>query len=339
MTEPFEPPVERATRPALAGTVVLAWMMAGAAVGMAGGLTAQMVGMPPSVASGLGIGLTALTTLAGVIAFWVERGLSKSRPALLDGHGRMSRPLHGALFALPILIAGPALLTLIIVGSVATQSLVPALIFGVGGFGLGWAARRVASAHTLTAALEALEAGDILDAKARLHRLDAGWGATRSGRTMARLNLGMLALGEGDLDRAASFYGQVETGAGSAFARAGLALVRVLQDRLDEAEIVLLEAMNGPGSTVIQGQVDAVRLLLLMRRNDPAAKPMAEQLLTEESGELFRGLLALLRVQNGDSAGAQSLMDRNTSQALEESGWREVIPEIAELFAEPALVH
>ncbi|MCB9674260.1 MAG: hypothetical protein H6737_04035 [Alphaproteobacteria bacterium] len=332
-TDAFAPPSEAPARTPLAGTVLLAWMMSGGVIGLAAGLTSQVLGFDPRVATPLGIGSIAAMTIAGGIALQVERARAKHRPAVLSERGRHERPLHAALFAIPMAFAVPALVALVVVGSVATSSLVPAVLFGTGGFGLGWAARRVASSHTLTAALEALETGDTARARELLQRLEVGWMSTRAGRTTARLNLGMLALSEGDLDGAARYYETIASEPGRSFARAGLALVRVLQDRLEEAEAAVLDAMGAEQAHGVQGQIDTVRLLLVLRKDgDQAARAMGEQLLTMEAGELFRGVLALLRRRAGDAAGAGELADAHTLQALEESGWAGVIPEISELL-------
>ncbi|MEZ4317831.1 MAG: hypothetical protein R3F61_10015 [Myxococcota bacterium] len=337
-TDEFAPPRETSGRATMVGTVVLAWMLSGATIGLAIGLTAQLTGVDPRLTNPVGIGTIALMTAAGVVAIQVERSLAKSRPTVLSAVGQRERPLHAALFAIPLALATPAVLALIVVGSVAMDSLAPALFFGMGGFTLGWAARRVASSHGLTAALEALEVGDTAEAQRLLEGLEAGWLTTRNSRTAARLNLGMLALSAGDLDRASRYYRDVHGGPAETFARAGLALVYTLQDRLDEAEAAVLDAMGGSALHAVQGQIDTVRLLLVMRReDDTAARTFGEQVLAADAGELFLGLLALLRLRTGDEPGARDLCDATTRGALEESGWRTVIPEIAELLAEPAL--
>jgi hypothetical protein len=336
-TDAFAPPTEAPTRASASGTVILAWMMSGGALGLAVGLTAQLIGVDDRLTTPLGFGAIALMTVLGVIALQVERAQSRNRPAVLSKNGRHERPLHAALYAIPLLLAVPALLVLVVVGSVATDSLVPALIFGTGGFGLGWAARRVASSHTLTAALEAMEIGDLDEARRLLQRLEGGWVSTRAGRTSARLNLGMLALSEGELDRASTYYRTIASGPGRTYAQAGLALVHVLQGRLQDAEDAVLEAMSGPGAHGVQGQLDTVRLLLVMRRDgDDTARSMGEQLLAADAGELFRGLLALLRFRAGEPNAARELADPHTVHALDESGWSAVIPEIDELLARAA---
>jgi len=338
-TDEFDPPQEVGPRTPLVGTVLLAWMASGAAIGLSVGLTAQLTGVDAGLTSSIGLVCIALMSIAGVAALQVERSLARSRPAVLSRNGQHERPLHAGLYAIPLALALPAIGVLVVVGSVAMSSLLPALIFGTGGFVLGWGARRIVSSHALTAALEAIEVGDLAEARRRLQQIEAGWLATRSGRTSARLNLGMLALSQGDLDRAAAYYLTIEGGSGRAFAQAGLALVRVLQQRLEEAEHAVLQAMNSPGSHVVQGQLDTVRLLLLMRQeDDESARGLGDQLLNADAGELFLGLLALLRLRTDDWAGAQQLIDPHTRRALEESGWGQVIPEITELLAQPGLV-
>ncbi len=337
----FAPPLPEDTpvRTPASGAVLLAWMMSGGAMGIAVGLTAQVLGTATTLAMPAGMACIALMTIGGLVALGVERRLSRNRPAVLARSGRHERPLHAGLYAIPLALALPPLGVLVVVGSVATSSLVPALVFGVGGFGLGWAARRLASSHTLTSALEALEVGDLGRARELLTRLEAGWISTRSGRVTARLNLGMLALSQGELDQAARYYESIDSGAGRTFAQASLALVRVLQDRLDAAEQAMHTAMEGPAVHLVQGQLDTVRLLLLMRTEDDAtARHTGEQLLTADAGELYRGLLGLLRLRGGDSSGARTLVDQHTRDALATSGWPGVIPEIDDLLREPALL-
>jgi hypothetical protein len=337
----FAPPLaeDQPVRTPASGAVLLAWMMSGGAMGVAVGLTAQLLGTATALAMPAGLACIATMTIGGLVALGVERRLSRNRPAVLARSGRHERPLHAALYAVPLALAIPPMLVLVVVGSVATSSLVPAMVFGIGGFGLGWAARRLASSHTLTSALEALEIGDVRRAHDLLTRLEAGWISTRSGRVTARLNLGMLALSQGELEKAALYYEGIDSGPGRTFALAGLALVRVLQDRLEEAEHAMHAAMEGSAVHLVQGQLDTVRLLLLMRTEDDAtARHTGEQLLTAESGELFLGLLGLLRLRSGDTPGARALVHHHTRDALATSGWSDVIPEIDELLREPALL-
>ncbi|MCB9668493.1 MAG: hypothetical protein H6736_02845 [Alphaproteobacteria bacterium] len=317
------------------GGVLLAWMISGAVLGVAAGLTAQLTGQGTSQVLPA-LCLAGMTTL-GLVAWTIDRRLAEARPAVLDARGHLGRPPHALVYAIPLLAAAPALLVLVVVGSVGMKSFLPALVFGVGGFGLGWAARRLVSSHRLTEALQALEAGEVAVARERLEALESGWISTRRGRTTARLNLGMLALGEGDLERAGRWYLTVDDALGQTFARAGLALVRVLEDRLDEAERVLHEALASPGSSGVQGQLDAVRLLLTLRQEGPeAAAELGVSLEEPHSGELFRGLLALALLRAGRPQDAARVADPALLAVLDDSGWRAVIPEIAELLAEPA---
>lgn len=341
MNAAFAPPSEEPdpTSAPPTGTllgVLTAWLTSGALLGLAAGLTAQLIGSP--LATGLPAVFVAASAVGGLAAWAVERRWSRERPAILDSHGRLQRPPHALLYAVPLLAAVPAMATLVLVATVAMDSILPAVLFGVGGFGLGWACRRLFSTHKITAALEALELGDAPAAIAQLEALENGWVSTHRGRTLARLNLGMLALTSGDLERAARFYTQVTDPVAVPMAHAGMALVRTLQDRLDDAEQLVLEALNGPGSEGVQGQLDAVRLLLTLRKEGSAsARSLGETLHTLEAGELFRGLFALSLLREGAVDTARTIADDHLLVALEESGWRQVVPEIAELLVQPEL--
>ena len=90
-TDAFAPPSEAPARTPLAGTVLLAWMMSGGVIGLAAGLTSQVLGFDPRVATPLGIGSIAAMTIAGGIALQVERARAKHRPAVLSERGRHER--------------------------------------------------------------------------------------------------------------------------------------------------------------------------------------------------------------------------------------------------------
>jgi hypothetical protein len=328
--------VERAPTQAVGG-VVLAWMVAGAAIGVAVGLTTQVTGQdlggrisPSDLGAALGIGCTFGMAALGALALRAERGWAADRPAVADSHGDAVRPVHVGLYALPMALAAPALLTLVVVASVAADSLAPAGVFGLGGVGMAWGAVRLLSAHRLRAALEALEDGDERGATQRLTALQSSWWSTRATRATARLNLGLLALAAGDAGAAITWWDAVPSGPGAPFARAGTAMARVLQGRLDDADAAVLTAMSDPRAHVAQGWIDAVRLLLVVRREGvDAGRSFGEQLLHGDAGELYLGLLASLRLQAGDRAAAQELVDDDLLDGLDAGGWTRAVPELA----------
>lgn len=332
--DPFAPPAggdpERAPTGS-ATTVILVWMICGTLVGLTLALTAQLTGSANPLASSLALGPIALGAVGGWLAFHLDRQVARDRPSLLDANGRSSRPVHALVYLLPMLVCAPTLVWLVMVVSVAMTSLRVGLLFGVGGFALGWAARRIVAQQALAEALQLLELGETALAKRQLVSIVDGYWATRGSRCNAHLNLGLVALTQGDLDRAVHHYRAVGTGVGGTFANAGLALVYALQDRVVDAETTLHAALTGPGATAVQGQTDTVRLLLTLREHGPrAARQLGDNLLTLEAGSLFRGLLAYAKLQEGDEEGARKLTDVETRSSLEDS-WRTVVPEIAEL--------
>lgn len=318
------------------GGVLLTWLMSGAAIGMALGITAQLTNPdarlgPWSLATALSAGAIVGMAALGGLAWTAERRHAAGRRAISDARGNLHRPPHVALYGIPMALAVPALLGLVVVVSVAVDSLVPAGLFGSGALALAWGARRLLSAHRLTSALEALEDGDPADARRRLAAVERSWLSTANARVTARLNLGLVALGDGELDAAARWYERVPEGPAAVFARAGLALVRVLQGRPEDAERALDQALSDPHAARAQDQLDAVRLLLVLRREGAdAARSLGERLHQADSGELFDALLAHLRWDAGDRDGARSLVD---PVELEASGWAELIPEVGALLS------
>ncbi|MEO0606306.1 MAG: hypothetical protein AAF211_33060, partial [Myxococcota bacterium] len=125
MSLPFDPPAslpaelarERTTARRWA-LVVGAWGLATTAVGTAAGATLQVMGNPDAAARLGLLGLVAGVCL-GMVALLLERTQASRRPELLDGRGLGDRPLHGAVLGLPIVIALPALLWLVVIASVA----------------------------------------------------------------------------------------------------------------------------------------------------------------------------------------------------------------------------
>jgi len=88
----FAPPVE-ADPPVLGlATTASAWAMAGAALGTATGATLHLLDVVAEVVP-VGLAIALLAGLLGAAAWALERRASRGRPEVLDGHGRVARPL------------------------------------------------------------------------------------------------------------------------------------------------------------------------------------------------------------------------------------------------------
>jgi len=308
-----------------------AWAMAGAAASTALALLGSGVGVEASLLP-LGLGGVFGGMLAGLMAHAVERRSAQRRPGLTDGKGRTARPLHGWLFALPIAVAVPSLVVLAVVGSVAMASPVPALGFGGAGLGVLWGGRRVWSRQRLASALVAAEHGSATEGLAALQAVaDSRW-MLRSAGAQARLALGTMALQSGELERAERYLLAVgPTGSAGALASTSLALVYVLQGRLEDGHARLAGALaGGHARRVARTQADAVRLLLVWRKEGAdAGRELGERLLGSGPGSLFLGLLGALRRDAGDLRGAREALDGGAASALRESGLANVVTELA----------
>jgi len=266
----------------------------------------------------------------GALAFRLERVWAAARPEVLDGRGRSSRPLHGGLYALPIVIAMPAVLWLMIVGSVGTSSIIPALAFGVAALGMAWASLRIWSTHRLTRALEALELGRDVEAREALRVLSASPTVSRKTRTVAKLNLGTVALQKGELDDAARWLVGIDSGQAGAHARVGLALVRVLQGEPEPARILVAQAMSGRAARAVQGQADAVRILIVLTEDGEAdAIEFGERLLGQSSSGLHQALIGAMRQRAGREEAAYELLTMPGAAAILQSGLAARIPVLA----------
>ena len=323
---PWDTPIEE---PHGAGShrwmsVLGVWGAAGAAVGSAvGGVLQVTQGMAgaSSTWGTLGIGIGAAV---GAAALVVERRAAEERPMLVDASGRASRPLHGLLFAGPVLAAIPALLVLGVVATVGIGHVAPAIAFGITALAVAWAGVRVWSTHRFTTALEAVERGDLGAARDRLQGLAGAWVATRSARSAARLNLGMMALQQGDGSEALRWYDQVGGRSASAWAYAGRALATLLLGDLDAAATALGEASASPGARQVQEQLDAVRVLLVWRTEGPeAAQLLGHRLMSPVATPLHRALLLALDV----GVGPRTLDDE--VHAMLDSGLGQAVPELA----------
>ena len=276
------------------------WALAGATAGTSIGATLQLTGQHETGASSFGIGAMVGCAVLGALAFRLERSWAASRPEVLDGRGRSTRPVHAALYALPIVLAMPAVLWLMIVGSVGTQSVLPALAFGLAAVGMTWAGLRLWSTHRLTRALEDLELGREDAAVQELEVLASSFFVSRKTGTVARLNLGTLALQHGRLNDAARWLMGIDTGQAGAHARVGLALVRAIQGRTLDARGLIAQAMSGRAARAVQAQADAVRILVVMdEEGEAGALEFGERMLGPSASGLHQALVGALRVRAG----------------------------------------
>jgi hypothetical protein len=309
--------------------VIGIWALAGATAGTSIGVTLQLTGRHETGASTVGIAGMVVFAILGGLAFALERKRSESRPQVLDGRGRSVRPIHGGVYAAPIGLAMPAVLWLMVVGSVGTNSLIPALAFGVAALGMAWAVLRILSTHRLTRALEDLENGHLVDASEALRTLQGSVFVRGTTRTVARLNLGTLALQQGRLDDAAGWLSGISTGQAGAHARVGLALVHILQGRTEAARGSLAQAMSGQGARAVQDQADAVRILVVLDEEGPfAALEFGERVLGPQSSGLHMALVGALRSEPDDMPDA--LLSEARAAAILSSGLGAKIPVFAE---------
>lgn len=336
MSRPFDPPAssreqvarERTTTRRWA-TVAGAWGLATTTVGTAVGATLQVLGSPDAAAR-LGIlGLVCGLGL-GAVALFLERGQARGRPALVDGQGIRDRPLHGAMLGLPIVIALPALLWLVVIASVALGSAIVGVLFGLGALALAFAGLRVLAEHRLARALESLEGRREPGATDELEALARSPLSPRSIRRTALLSVAMLRLQEGRGLEALSWLEDIDDGEAGAWAATGRAMASLLlgQDPTD-AEAHLAAAFDSPHAGEVRAQADAVRILVVWRREGPQeARRLAETLGIDGATPLQLALLAQLRVMGGDESGARALRSEQV-QALLVSGLGRAIPELA----------
>lgn len=330
-SSPFEAPTSDHDPIAFAWLVVPAsWGLAGGALGTALGLTLQLTAAVAHAAPSGGLAAAALGACLGGAALLFERRSSLSRPELVDGRGTRSRPLHGALLFLPVLVAFPSLLWLVFVGSIGVRSLLPGVAFGMIAVLVAVSGIRVIGKHQLARALERLELGEREEAIRTLSSLGRSFFLGRSVWSSARLNLAMLALNDGDGARALQWAEGVGRGAAGSWAAVARALALLLQrSPPDEAERWLQAAASGPGARAVQPESDAVRVLLVWRRDgEAAALQIAEHLHGPHATALHRALLARLRERSGDHASARSLRTAEVEDLLSR-GMARSIPELS----------
>jgi hypothetical protein len=333
-SSPFEAPTADHDPHAFAWLVVpAAWGLAGGACGTALGLTLQLTQAISGAAASGGLLAAAGGAFLGAVALMVERRSSLSRPELVDGRGTRSRPLHGAVLFLPVLVAFPSLLWLVFAGSIGVDSLLPAVAFGMIAVVVAVAGVRVLGRHQLARAIEALELGPhhggYEPAIRTLSGLGRSWWLGRSVWSTARLNLAMLALNSGDGGQALSWADGVHRGAAGAWAGTTRALALLLQGGSpDEAEKSLTQALTGPGARAVQPEADAVRVLLVWRRDgEKTAHEVAQHLFGPQATALHRALLARLHERVGEAEEARMLRGPEVKQLLS-SGLGQAIREL-----------
>lgn len=336
MSRPFDPPTSSMTRASARertttrrwALVMGSWGLSATAVGTTAGATLQLLGSP-NAAARLGIlGLFAGLGI-GVIALLLERDQASRRPALVTGGGASDRPLHGALLGLPIALALPALLWMVVVASVAMGSALIGAFFGLGALGLAFAGLRVLAQHRLARALEALEEGRTPRSTDALEVLAKSPISPRHVRTTAQLSVAMSRLQEGRGLEALGWLESIEVGSAAAWAATGRAMASLLlaQDPSD-AESHLAAAFDSEHVNDVRAQADAVRVLIVWRRDGPrAARTLAESLRSASATPLHLALLARLRALDGDHEGEDELSSEAVATMVD-SGLGRAIPEL-----------
>jgi hypothetical protein len=236
------------------------------------------------------------------------------------------------LVAVPILAGTVGVFGLVLLYALRIQSGFPLAMFGVVVLAGMLVGRPALAARALTRAVEALESGDTLRARARLLALERAFWVPATSQIMAALNLGFLSFADGDLEEAARWYERAGRGRLNPYAATGLALVRTLQARWPEAEELLNSAGVGSAGRLAQAEIDGVRLLLALRREGPQeARELGERLNGPGAGGLFLAVLAACRRKTGDESGALVLLGDPTVEDTLQSGLGEWVAELKEL--------
>jgi hypothetical protein len=333
--EPFAPPedADKTEGDGISGAIVVAaWGVAGAAFGTAAGSWLHLFGLVSSTMI-IGLGCAFSCAIAGGIAFRAERARSKARPQLIDARGRLVRPLSDWLFTIPTAVGALGFLALALIAVLRTGTFAPAGLLLVVIVASALMMRPLLGAGRLRRAVEAIEAGELKEARTRLEAIDRSPIWTAKVRSMAALNLGLLSLTEGSLDEAAAWYDRAGAESGRGLAASGLALVRTLQDRYPEAQALLASAASTPDGRAAQAEIDGVRLLLAFRRDGAGeARELGARLQGPGNGGLFLSVLALARYKTGDETGARELVETPAVDETIRGGIGEVVPELKELL-------
>lgn len=322
-TDPYASPREHEATTGPTATAV-AWALAGAVGGTALGSLLDLLSVTEGAVA-LGLSGAGAAGVAGLLAWAFERHRARRRPTVLDGHGRLSRPLGAWLLLLPLVCGVGGLLALVVLGTVHTGRPAVGVAFLVAALGFATLARPLWTGRLLVGALQDAESGRLAAAEATWRRLATSRFAPRGAAAQAALNLGWLALRRGDLDEAAGWYALPDRGRAAAFAASGLALVHVLRGDWEQAE----HLVGRTGGRAVQAELDGVRLLLVLRRDGAAeARELGERLLDDGAAPLFLGVLAAARRRTGDPAGADAILAGGAREALADLST--AVPELRE---------
>ncbi|MEO0603117.1 MAG: hypothetical protein AAF211_16880, partial [Myxococcota bacterium] len=188
---------------------------------------------------------------------------------------------------------------------------------------------RVLAHHRLARALEAMEGRRTPGSTATLELLAKSPLSPRQVRRTAKLSVAMTRLQEGRGLDALGWFEDLDDGEIGAWAATGRAMASLLlgQDP-DDAEVHLNAAFESPWANEVRAQADAVRILVVWRRDGPReARSLAESLRSGASTPLHLALLARLRGVTDDGPGAASL-ESEAVRALLDSGLGRAIPEL-----------
>jgi hypothetical protein len=327
-TDRFAPAEDR--EPAAGGgSAIASWAAGGLAAGMLAGLTASAFATVPwasPLGAALGLAAGAVTGLG--VGRW-ERQAALARPTVPDALGQPTRPVHAAVHVVPGIVAVVCLLAQAALLSTFADSPAPAAASAALALGAAWWIRRVVAEHLLIRAIEHLESANGIRGAEALRRIAASRWLPRRTRESARLDLGLIALSEGALDDAEDLLDTVAVGPAGAWAGVGRSMIHVLRGDLPVADETLADVLCSRHALNVQPQADAVRLLLVLRREGPpAASTLGEHLLDTSSTPLFRAILASLRRASGDLGGSAQLLTARASLELRSSGLARKIPEL-----------
>lgn len=327
--EAFAPPDEVAVERGSSLPIAMFWAMGGTALGAAVGAWLQIFGqLHTLVGPAFGGGISFF--FLGLISHRAERHWAMSRKQMLDGRGRLVRPMAAWLMMLPMTLGALGFLGLVVVAALRSGSTSPLLVFVIAAIGFIGVSRPVLGGRSLRRAVEALDAGRVGEAKRRLMQIEAAVWWTRSVRSMAALNLGLMSVSAGDFEEAGQWYARAAEGKARALAWTGLSLVRALQLRFGEAEDLLHRASATGEGRHAQAEIDGVRLLIVLRRDGAEdARQLGERIWGTAPGGLFLALLATARHNAGDVEGARELvLSEPAARETLDGAFGTVIPEL-----------
>ncbi len=269
--------------------------------------------------------------LGGFGAVW--QGRREHGPVVIDREGRAVRLTAEWLLLAPMAAGLVSVGVLVGLYSWKTYTFAPFLLYALMVMGIGALARPYVASRRLSRAVSAIELGEIGSARTQLQTLHQSAWASKAVKDMSALNLGLLALWEGRLEEAASWYERAGALRGQALAASGLALIQVLQDKVDIGEQTLRRAIEVADGMSAQSEIDGVRLLIVLRREGAQeAAFLGERLWSPGgAGGLFLGLLASARGTAGDLNGMHDLLADPLVQDAIHSGLGDVVPELRAL--------